>query len=385
MMFPPDVHGKVSPSRLQRIIDCPGSFKLTQRYEEQQSSYAAEGSMLHAATEIALKAKIRRAHDGMISPKLTQEQTNVVQDCMDYYYNLAKTIPNPSVWFEKEVYLKEYHSCMFECYGTCDVILIGFNELHVIDWKFGKGVPVYAQDNDQLYAYAAGAVENFNNFEQFEKIFIHCIQPRLESYDVVELTPQELQFWLESRAIPGVQRAYETHAPFNPGTKQCRWCPARVGCRARHNFANQTAADVFAAHEKVPDQVSVEELGELLRLADQFETYVSDIRAHIQRTLEQGLPFAGWKMVHGRSIRRWFNDDDAADWLTKQLGYDEVFNYKIISPAQAERKDRAFKKNDEFLDMVEKPEGKAKLAPESDSRPPIQYLTAAEKFKETLK
>lgn len=384
MMFPPNIHGAVSPSRLQRIIDCPGSFRITQDTEETSSSYAQEGTMLHAMIENRIAVAL-----GMPRPtipvKLTTEQDDTLCDCMEYYQNLLSVVQDGKVTLEEEVYLKEFDQCLYQCYGTCDVIIKNDYELHVLDWKFGKGVPVYAKNNDQLYAYAVGAAKNKEQLLKYNKVYIHCIQPRLDSYDLHEITPHDLLTWLDMRVIPGVSRAYTEDAPFNPGHKQCMWCPSKIVCRARHNFANQVAADVFAAHENLHDvNVSIDTLEEVLERASEYETYISDIRKYIQMELTNGKTLTRWKLVAGRSNRRWYDNSVAEEWMLEHGEYDRIYESSLISPARAERRFRAWKKDPEFLALIEKPVGKPTLAHIKDPRQPIEFKTAADKFMEVL-
>jgi len=323
-MFPPSNHAPVSPSRLSRIIDCPGSFRLTQKYDQNKSSsYAAEGTRLHLATELTLRGHMKEpgwplcnltVRADIVSPPLDKEQVSAVEDCLEYLQTIYRTVDEPILFLEERVDLKQFDSILYECSGTCDIVIEGKTELHVIDWKFGKGIQVFAQNNDQCYAYAAGAVGSPKVLDKYKLIHVHVVQPRLEHYDVVELTPEELNFWLDSRVIPGVGRAYEKHAPFNPSTTSCRWCPAKIGCRARFNAVNQTAADVFAAHAKLPDMaVSDEELSSLLVKGEELDRYIKDIRTYVQRTLESGEQFPGFKMVHGRSLRQWVSPAEAEE------------------------------------------------------------------------
>lgn len=387
-MMPPGDHGVLSPSRLQRIVDCPGSFKFAQTFESKQSWYADEGSMLHSLTEKCIKSGFEPTVSDIPEPWANQglddDYLAAVNDCLDYYNNLVKTIPDAQIQIESQVYLKDYDPCLYDCYGTCDVIIKGSNELHIIDWKFGKGVPVYSKENDQLYAYAAGALLDYGKVDQ---IYIHCVQPRLNSYDTHIMTESDISFWLRARVIPGVKRAQGEDAPFNPGTAQCRWCPAKVQCRARNNFANQTAADIFKAHVSLKsDEVPLIELSETLRKADAYEEYISDLRQWVQQQIEQGSSVPGWKVVAGRSNRRFINEEDAIDWMMANCDgqHDRLFKTKLISPAEAERKFRHWKKDQEFYDLIEKPPGKNKLVIENDPRPALEFKTATEKFKEAI-
>jgi len=383
-MFPPNEHAPLSPSRLHRIITCPGSYKFGKQcedeQEEQQSPYAEEGSMLHARVESLIVDKEWKG------PELDLDQMNAVNDAYNYYEILKASLsgqPGFTQRVEKRVYLKEWHASLYECSGTCDLIFSTNTALHVVDWKFGQGVPVYAEDNDQLYAYAAGAAVNHQGAQQFESIVIHCIQPRLDSYDTHELSPKQLIQWINGRLIPGCTEAVGDIPRFNPEPKACRWCPAKMKCRARYNKANTTAADVFASVAKIPDQVTKEELSKLYARAKELDRYIKDIGAHIQHMLQAGDSWPGYKLVAGRSIRKWAADQEATieGLLANGLEFDEIFEHKLISPAKAEKLDRSFKASERFQSLIEKPEGSPTLVEESDKRPAISFRTASEIFK----
>jgi len=324
----------------------------------------------------------------LANPPLNDEQIIAVEDCYSYLVQVMKPLLGPSlqISIEERVYLQKYDPVLYECNGTCDIILMTDDQTHIIDWKFGKGIPVYAHKNDQLMAYLAGAVRDFPTLSLDRSLHIHVVQPRLDIYDHLELTADEMSVWLRSRVIPGVTRAYEKHAPFCPGQKQCRWCPAKIGCRARFNFTNQTAADIFGAVTKMKsddDAVTSEELSAILVNAAEYEQYIKDIKEHIVHELQQGRVFDGWKMVHGRSIRRWVDEQSAEMHLGNMFDYDKLYKSKFLSPTQAEKLQRGMKKEDWFLDLVEKPEGKPTLAKESDKRQAIDYRTTSEIFGET--
>jgi len=385
-MFPPNEHAKLSPSRLQRIIDCPGSYefgrKCEEEQEEQRSSYAEEGSMLHAAVESHI------LNTKWTGPELAPDQQSAVEDAIEYFHKLESATsgqPGYHLEVEKRVYLKTLHPCLYECDGTCDIFINTDDELHILDWKFGQGIPVYAEDNDQLYAYAAGALEDRLYRETHPtptSVFIHCIQPRLDSYDAVQLTVKQLMQWVNERLVPGVSEAISEEPSFHPGQKQCRWCPAKMKCRARYDLANKTAADVFKNVAKLPDNVTQEELGELYARAKQLDKYIKDIGAHIMHTIQTGTPWPGYKLVAGRSLRRWKDEpDEVIERLGSDIELEDMFKSKLISPAQAEKLNRKLKKEPWFQELIEKPEGKPTLAHESDKRPPLEFRTAAEIFK----
>jgi hypothetical protein len=213
-VFPPEEHSEISPSKLSRIIECPGSFQLSKPYEGEdnsyQSTYAAEGSMLHLAVETYLKKGLTgEVPKDIISPSLDRDQLNAVQDCIDYLDNIMRSIMGDyDIFIEKRVYLHSLSQWLYECDGTCDIIITTKDSIIVIDWKFGQGIPVYADRNDQLYAYAAGAWAEYAPDNLEVQIEVHVVQPRLDNFDSASITSADLHNWITSRVEPSLARAY---------------------------------------------------------------------------------------------------------------------------------------------------------------------------------
>lgn len=389
-MMPPSAHAKVSPSRLNRIIECPASFNFAPQFEAEEeisSSYANEGTMLHLAMERHLRGKDWLRVDiseHSMDPPLNKEQVGACQDALEYLRGVYNKLSMPTLHIEKEVSLHAYHSCLFDCWGTCDIMLqdLDAQELHVLDWKFGKGVAVYAKDNDQLYAYAVGAGQNSDFLQTFKKIHIHVVQPRLDTYDMVSLDPQELIWWLAGRVIPAVQEAYSTEPTFHPGRVQCRWCPARVRCRHRYEYNQHTASEIFQAalNLRVDAALSDEELTDIVLKAAEYEQYIKDLRQHIFSELMQGKPNPYWKLVSGRASRVWADAQQAERRLLQYLDTEEVYETQMISPPKAEKLMRKKQFNEVMADLVEKRAAAPVLAHVSDKRPPVQMRSAGDVF-----
>jgi hypothetical protein len=259
--------------------------------------------------------------------------------------------------------------------GTCDVLIYDkTNEsIHVIDWKFGKGVFVDVENNDQLTAYAAGAAHDFHFLKQWDIIHIHVVQPRKDNFGHIALTNDQLALWISARLIPGVKLALQPQPPFNPGIKQCRWCPAKATCRHRYQAANKAAADVFQAVAKLPDQITPEEVAEAIKASAVYEKYLHDLRAYAMQELLRGGNIPGYKLVEGRSIRRWKDPEETANKLVDHgMPFEDVFESKLVSPAKAEKLNRKIRKAEWFQELIEKPPGKPQMAPETDKRPEYQ-------------
>jgi len=385
-MMPIIYHTKMSPSRLPRILACPGSFQLIQQLELSgkiqqehiESSYAVEGTMLHMAFEQHI---FNHPDSWALTPvnhsDLTVDQLSAVQDCIDYVASVAKRRLDFSMSVEKRVYLKELDPILYEVEGTCDIILEAANEIHIMDEKYGQGVWVDAKDNAQLLAYLLGAIQLKQNLNSDKRYFIHVLQPRMNNFQMVEYTADELIGWL-NKLTRGVQTAYSKNAPMTPGESQCRFCEASVLCTARYERVQEIAQDVFKAHKKVAT-VSNRQLADLLKRAKEFERYVQDVRLYIFNELRLGRPFPGFKLVVGRSTRKWKDQRVAEQFLGRHLELDKIYESKMVSPAKAEKL-LSKSARAELVTYIEKPKGKPVLAFEEDRRPELKVQKAEQVF-----
>lgn len=384
MMMPPTIHGRLSPSKLPRILNCPGSLKLGEAYDEAngppaRSIYAEEGTMLHHATEIQILG------EPMKSPyQLTEEQVDAVEFCTDFLSNLRNKLGPHTMKLEANVYLQQYDPILYDCHGTSDVVLDTGTELHVVDWKFGAGIQVFAQDNEQLMTYGLGAAEHVDELLSYDRVFIYCVQPRFDHIDIAEYTPAAMLKWLRTVLIPGAHEAYDSHPRYNPGQKQCQWCPAKGGCKPRHDHANEAAKQVFALADINDNILDLEAVEEALLKAESFEKLIADYRTRVAEALHNGEDVKYHKLVMGRSNRKWKDRFQAEEWMLEHAeDFSEVYKpSEIISPAVAEKRWKKKDSKAELQELIVKPPGKLKLARLDDPRPAAQTLTAKQVFKD---
>jgi hypothetical protein len=370
-------HSEYSPSRLARILACPGSVQACAGETSTSSKYADEGTLLHLA--------ISRAIDGvpisqtMLKPvALSIEQVSAIDECYAYLSDLTQ-FKSSHIKSEVKTTLEAFD--FPDVYGTCDVVVHQPDDktLHIIDWKFGKGVPVYAEANDQLIAYAIGAIEAPSLLSQYDEIWIHIAQPRLNSFTRWQLTEDYIYSWLD-RLGYAVLLSQAKEPPFCPGEKQCRWCDAKLFCKARRAAANELAAQVFKVHADLPAKVDMLELSELLAKVPQLESYLDDLQQFAINTITSGQDFPGFKMVEGRSTRHWKNERAAIDALAAH-NIEDIFESKFVSPAKAEKLlTAADKKSEWFRDLIWKPEGAPTLVPAIDKREALKFSSPFEKF-----
>ena len=378
-------HAVCSPSQLYRILACPASIQESLNAPiSPPSSYAQHGTMLHDVMADYL------TKNPAYKPKfaaLPIEDQNAIEDALDYVRDIFKSadVDSAKMAVEGKVDLKQWD--IDYVYGTLDLsIYIPEEALHVIDWKFGSGVSVAAEWNEQLLTYAAGSMAKYGIVwsKTTIPVFIHVVQPFINNYDVWEITSLGVSGWVVDNLEPGLRHAMspEGKKEFHPGEKQCRWCPAAMTCRARLAGAQKVAKDIFKIHSQVSTATKAE-LADILVRAKDVAKYASQIEKYAMAELSAGREFPGFKLIRGKANRTWIDPDRAWAWLNgnSSIPEDKLYSKKIISAAQAEKLDRLLKKDKQFQDLYHKPEGKIKMAPEDSKAEAITPSTeAAAKF-----
>ena len=262
-----------------------------------------------------------------------------------------------------------------ESFGTSDAVVIGGSTIEVIDLKYGKGVKVSAEHNAQLRLYGLGASALFGGLYDFETVRYTIIQPRLDHVSTEEVPLSELLLWAEEEVAPRAVMALEGTDYMACGD-WCRWCPAKAICRKRAEYNLEIAKDDF----KAPPLLTDEEIGEVLGRADSVKKWVEDIQAYALEQALAGKHFDGWKLVEGRSIRKYADDLKVAEKLVA-AGYDEAMLYerKLYGITAMEKIVGKKKLTTTLGDLLIKPAGKPVLVPITDKR---EAISTAESAKE---
>ena len=375
-------HSNYSPSRLSRIIACPGSVELIENLmwtgevrEQEPSTYASEGTMLHKVVDnyyVSPGNHKVKALDG-----LETDNRALILDAAEYLDLVFKSLGHYNFVAQSEISVDLTSWGVPDVYGTLDYMIgdLVKRRVHVLDWKFGSGVTVYAKDNPQLLAYAAGVIKWPTTMQD---VTIHIVQPAIDHYDIWQCSINELYDWVHGTLAVAINKCHFSGIDkFVPGVEQCRWCEAKNHCEARITFAQETAIKLFDAKEKLATCPAIEDLVELVNLAPLVESAIKSIRLYLQNELEKGNAVPGLKLVQGRANRVWVNENDAITWLAKNTSIEELFNSKLRSPSQMEKEARNLKKSEGFKKLYEKPAGKITMVPESDGRPAIQTDSGA--------
>lgn len=375
------VHALLGPSGAKRWMSCPPSARLEEQFPEEETEYAAEGTLAHSLAE-----QILRYNNGEISKKALTGRINKIkenpmygQDMQDYIEDYANRVwemvnetkascPDALVLFEQRLDFADYAP---EGFGRGDVVIVADDLVNVIDLKYGKGVGVSAEDNPQLRLYGLGAYLEHSMLYDIRRVRMTIIQPRLDNISTEELTAEELLSWADLEVRPKAALAYAGEGAFQVGT-HCRFCKARVTCKARADYNLELAKLEFVD----APLLSNEEIGDILRRADELAHWVKDISDYALAEALKGTKYEGWKLVEGISRRKYTDPGRVIQTLVK-AGYkaDEV--QKPAEPKGLTDMTKLLGKNrfEELLTgLVIKPEGKPALAPESDKRPELNNI-----------
>ena len=233
----PDVHARFSPSSAERYIRCPPSLLLGEEVgpEDNGSEYSREGTEAHSLCEYLLNQALGIP---MEDPRPSFHYYNEeMQSCaegyrdtiLEIFESLRQTCRDPTIFVEQQVSLEEY---VEGCFGTSDCIIIGDNHMYVCDYKHGKGVPVYAEENSQLKCYSLGAYLAFSPLYDIKEITLVIYQPRINNFSQWSLSTEALLNWAETVLQPAGEMALHGEGDFACGS-WCRFCKAKAVCRKR--------------------------------------------------------------------------------------------------------------------------------------------------------
>lgn len=365
----------VGGSSAKRVINCPGSVVLVQKMPRQPSSkYAAEGTALHTCIDRLVN------DDTLTVPMLLGKTVDGVVITEDHIEKLSYAIqaldtidPAMTLRYVTEVRVG-FGDLLPGVFGSTDLIGKQGRRAVVLDWKFGDGVMVDAEENMQGMFYAAAAMRTpetqwvFNGVDEIEIIIV---QPPYTRRWVT--TPARVAEF-EAELVRAVKRSRLPDAPLSVGD-HCRWCTAKPICPQMTGAVDRVARTAL-------EGVDSASLATALALADQLETFINDARALAFARLEKGLAVPGYKLVSKRATRQWTSEAKAKAALLALDGVAEsdVTETSLLSPAQAEK---VLKKRKLALpaDVVVAVSSGNTLAAESDPRPPVlligQQLTAA--------
>ena len=369
-------HALLSASGASRWLECTPSARLEEQFPKTSSSYADEGTAAHDLCEIAarywLGETTEKAYENTVAKfKKNQYYSAEMMECaVDYARFIKETVDKaketcPDAFVELEAKSLDFSEWAPEGFGTADCIIIADGAMEVIDFKYGKGVRVDAGDNPQMKLYALGALNRYGALYDIDRVRVTIIQPRISTTpSFEEIAVVELMDWAENYVKPRAVLAFAGEGDFNPNEYTCKFCRAKEQCKAR-------AEKNLVLFDEAPDLLLItpDEAGAILEKAADIKAWLKDLEALVTRTLFEGNPVKGWKLVEGKSNRKLGEEAKVVEAMV-EAGYDdaELYTRSLISLTAMEK---AYGKKEigKILgDLITKPPGKPTLAPASDKR-----------------
>ena len=377
----PEEHARLSASGSKKWLNCSGSLRLEEKFPDEGSSYAAEGTTAHKLAELKLleatgqitkKEFIKQAAELETDAEMDEYTEGYKDYALERFAAVSAECPDAKLSVEERLELSEY---VPDGFGTGDAVIVGFHVLEIIDLKYGKGVPVSAQDNSQLMLYALGALTRYDWLYDVRKVRMHIYQPRIDNIDTFETDTEALYMWgswVKQRA----KLALRKNAACTAGC-WCDegFCKARPVCRAYSEEKSKLAYLDF----KQPAELSAEEIAEVLDKADELAKWAKLVSDYaLEQAVNKGVKFPGFKLVEGRSCRS-YTDESAVTERLESAGCSESdITVKKLKGITDMEKLLGKKRFAELLDgLIVKPAGKPVLVPEKDKRPELNTTETA--------
>lgn len=372
-------HALLSASSSSRWLNCTPSARLEQQFQEVSGgSYAEEGTAAHALAEHKLKRVLKRRSKRPVSDYQCDEMEECTDDYVSYVMEQVElanqSCPDTIVLIEQKL---DYSVYVPEGFGTGDLLIVADGTLSVVDFKYGKGVAVDAEWNPQMMLYGLGALEIFDSIYDIDTVRMTIFQPRLESISTWEISVTDLKEWATAELQPKAQLAIRGEGDFRSGS-WCRFCKAKNTCRARAEEYLRLAQMEF----KPPALLTEDEVAEVLTVADELARWAADIYVYAtDEAVTKGKHWAGFKLVEGRSNRKYTDENEVAE-AVNAAGYTDIYKKTLIGITEMEKL-LGKKKFKEILgELIYKPQGKITLAAESDKRNAVMISDAEADFKE---
>ena len=361
----PSKHAVLSASSSYRWLNCSPSARLEQEFEDRETEAAAEGTAAHALCEHKLRRALKRQSRKPISKYDCEEMDihtdNYVQFVLETISQAREHCADPIINIEQRL--------DFSCYvphgfGTGDCIIIADKTLHIIDFRYGQGVLVEAENNPQMMLYALGALRIYDTLYDIEDVAMTIYQPRRENISTWTIAVSDLVTWAENELVPKARLAFEGKGEYMPGP-WCTFCKAAVKCRARAEEKLALARYEFAQ----PPLLTDDEIEEILGKLDDLTRWAEEIKAYAQdAALNHGKQWHGFKVVEGRSVRK-YSDENAVIEAANAAGYHDIFRKSLLPITEMEKLMGKQEFAEVLSGLIIKPAGKPTLVPITDKRP----------------
>ena len=373
-------HAILSASSSHRWLHCLPSARLELEFENTNGEAAKEGTAAHALSEHKLKKALR-----IRSKRPTSEyDSDEMEECTDAYVDFImeqvelarKSCTDPIVLIEQRL---DFSCYVPDGFGTGDCVIISDDRLHIVDFKYGMGVLVDAEDNPQMKLYALGALEIYDSLYDIKEISMTIFQPRRENVSTWTVPVEELKAWAEEELKPKAAKAYQGEGEYMPGP-WCTFCRASTRCRARADENLKLAQMEF----KMPPLLTDSKIEEVLTILPDLTKWANEITAYAtDAAVNHGKEWHGFKVVEGRSVRK-YKDENAVAEKAVISGYKDIYRKSLIPMTEMQKLMGKTKFEEILGNLIYKPPGKPTLVPNSDKRPAMNVADAKNEFNEIM-
>lgn len=364
-------HAILSPSSAKRWIHCTPSALLAEAAGSKTSVYTEEGTLAHEIAEHALTQYLEGIYDPIIdealpikdehlkNPLFSIDMANYIRDYCEFViaevYETDKVDWPTKVFLERKVDITDYAP---DSFGSVDVTLESSHTIHIIDLKYGAGVKVSADYNEQMMLYALGALKAAAS-KDITNIRMTIAQVRLDHYDTFEMSKGELLDWAEKVLKPAAKAAIQGKGKQVIGS-WCGFCPVKAQCRAQRDA-------ILADFNEKPEPLllSDEEVTDLIGKIDTYKSWIESVNKYVYDRAIQGHKWEGYKLVAGRSSRVIKDEAKIRQALLNEFLEDEVLNIKLKGIGDLEKLLGKKVFSARFGDAIESRPGAPKLVPES--------------------
>ena len=364
-------HAILSPSSAKRWINCTPSALLAEEAGSKSSVYAEEGTLAHEIAEYALTKYLEGEYDPIIDDAVPLknehldntlfgiDMANYIRSYCEYVigegYEMQKQDGAYHMFLERRVDITDYAP---DSFGSVDVTLESDKTIHIIDLKYGTGVRVSADMNEQMLMYALGTLKSLET-DHIEKIRMTIAQVRLDHYDTFEMSKGELLDWAEKVLKPAAKAAIQGKGKQVVGS-WCGFCPVKAQCRAQRDA-------ILADFDEKPEPLllSDEEIVDLIGKIDTYKSWIESVNKYVYDRAIQGYKWEGYKLVAGRTSRVIKDEAKIRQALLNEFLEDEVLNIKLKGIGDLEKLLGKKVFSARFGDAIESRPGAPKLVPES--------------------
>lgn len=384
-------HALLSASSANRWLNCTPSAKLEEAEGPRASSvYAEEGTLAHELGELYIKHDVIKSIDDQVfsdrfdeilnNNLFSEEMLDVVPIYVDYcagqYAEALTKDAEAIIEIEQKLDLTEF---VPESFGTADCVVLGGNTLEIIDYKHGKGVPVYAEWNKQLMLYALGALRKYDVLYDITQVRVTIVQPRINNISSWQTSVDELLTWANEELKPAAELAFTGKGEIKAGD-WCKFCAVKNRCRALYEKQMEVAKYDF----QEPTLLTDEEIADILTKIPGLIEWASSVQSYAQdEAITNGKVWNGFKLVEGVSRRKWLDEDKAAEAIFSNIpeaSEDQVYEMKLKSISALEKEFGKKTIAEKLSNVIVKPQGKPTLVPLSDKRPALGIEEAKNDF-----